>query len=1125
MGQMKIAYNNVQGFGLAKQKLLQHILEKEKLDMVLVTESKRNIDHPVTEIHPDYSWLGKNRTKGNGGGLGIMYNRNYITLSDDNLLNSMNDNYERMWVAAKICGTDIAIGVTYFPQDNVTSCIEEASKLHTELLDNIGHIQSKYDNIILLGDFNGKIHQFREANKQSSNGLLVENLAEASDMNILNLSPKCKGRITWTRGPQASTIDYVLCSEVMGNLIESVLIDEDKEYSVGSDHNFMVISGHLPTACGKKTVQKVHDRFTQWNIKDQTKWSSFKFEVDNCFFGWNCNEFDDIDDMWASFKLRLLKAGEKSIGHKKYSSKRAFWDNEVHQLIQDRRQANRLYRIWARHPNCSPELLSLLWDDYQELKQKVANKVRQKAITNKVKIITENASKATTNPRAFWNMLKKLNSSNDYPLRIRDPDNPDMIIDDPVIIKKKLTSYWAKLGSNDQSGNEALLEDITSLETKAPSPDSLSSVTIDQAHLKRAISKLKNGKAMGTDSIPGEFIKYGGDILHNALLQLLQKIKLFEKLPEQWYEGIIKPIFKEGNREVLSNYRGITISCVCYKILVCIIEEQVTNYAEDKDIYGEGQGAFRKGRRCEDNIFSLKGICSIRKSKKQKTYLAFIDVSKAFDTVDRCTLFHHIWQKGVQGKMWRIIRMLYRKVDNKVIFGSFQSESFLVNNGVKQGCVLSPTLFNMVIEDLDTMLNQCNGIHVGDYKINGLYYADDVVLMANNETDLQDMLNIAGAFGEKWGLKFNNKKSQVMIIGKRWSDKQWHLGGLTISEAKCYKYLGVMINRHLTDTNHINDHLKVKADKLQSYLRFTLARHYDINRFQFGDSLWRKAILPSLAHASGIWFDNTATSRKNIRSFQYKMAKAVLKINSTPSITATLGELGWLPFREQLDINRVAYYSYVSRMPETRITKIVYRELENLDHAGTITNFKYIDNIRQLFVKNGLDHMHEIKDDVCPMQTFKQFTYSRYMQEFNKDIAEYPSLQLYRMVKESTFAPEYIKSGSQNFKWTQLKFRLRTGVSSIGEDLHRQHREQGLCKHCGQFESKKHFIFQCTAYTEARQCLYKNIRASCDSDTFSNFLCDQTSALYALLGDHEDVFNGCFLEYLSKAWTIRQAFE
>jgi hypothetical protein len=285
-----------------------------------------------------------------------------------------------------------------------------------------------------------------------------------------------------------------------------------------------------------------------------------------------------------------------------------------------------MYRVWMKHPSCSPELLTLLWDDYLEKKKKVADKVKHNIVTHKTKIIIKNASKATTNPRAFWSMLSKFNKTSNYPLRIQDPAHPGIIMDDPIMIRKTLTSYWSSLGKADNY-NKDTKHQVTLLETKAPLPQSLHSITLNNELIKIAVSKLKNGKATGKDNIPGEFLKNGGQLLQNALLDIFYKIKVQEKIPEEWYEGIVKPLFKDGSRECLNNYRGITISSIVYKVLVLIMEKQVMEYIETNDLLGEYQGAFSKGRRCEDHVFSLKGICSIRKTQNQKTCLAFLDVS------------------------------------------------------------------------------------------------------------------------------------------------------------------------------------------------------------------------------------------------------------------------------------------------------------------------------------------------------------------------------------------------------------------------------------------------------------------------------------------------------------------
>ena len=99
-------------------------------------------------------------------------------------------------------------------------------------------------------------------------------------------------------------------------------------------------------------------------------------------------------------------------------------------------------------------------------------------------------------------------------------------------------------------------EKLTLLETKPPLCDSLHSIAFDDIVLKSALSKLKNGKAIGIYNIPNEFLKNGGLIFQNALLHLFNKIKLIEQIPEDWFEGIVKPLYKDVSCEVLSNYNG-----------------------------------------------------------------------------------------------------------------------------------------------------------------------------------------------------------------------------------------------------------------------------------------------------------------------------------------------------------------------------------------------------------------------------------------------------------------------------------------------------------------------------------------------------------------------------------------
>ena len=136
-----------------------------------------------------------------------------------------------------------------------------------------------------------------------------------------------------------------------------------------------------------------------------------------------------------------------------------------------------------------------------------------------------------------------------------------------------------------------------------------------------------------------------------------------------------------------------------------VLEEMVMNYLEENNVLGEVQGAVRKGRRTEDYIFTLQGIYVLFVNKKKcKTYLAFLDLSKAFDRVWRDGLFYLLWKNGIQGKCWKLLKSLYSKVSNKVLFGQHETEFFDQEFGLKQRCILSPTLFSVLMNDLVSML-------------------------------------------------------------------------------------------------------------------------------------------------------------------------------------------------------------------------------------------------------------------------------------------------------------------------------------------------------------------------------------------------------------------------------------
>lgn len=154
-------------------------------------------------------------------------------------------------------------------------------------------------------------------------------------------------------------------------------------------------------------------------------------------------------------------------------------------------------------------------------------------------------------------------------------------------------------------------------------------------------------------------------------------------------------------------------------------------WIEDNKVVGEEQSGFRKGRGGLENVFVMKEIIDRNKKLGKELYLVFLDLEKAYDRIDRKKLLTLLTHRGVDRKIVQVVRKLYE--DNKVksTIGDISTGWLRYNVGVRQGCVISSTLFNMYIEELIARIRLTGrGVKVGNGRVGCLAYADDIVLMA-----------------------------------------------------------------------------------------------------------------------------------------------------------------------------------------------------------------------------------------------------------------------------------------------------------------------------------------------------------------------------------------------------------
>ena len=164
-----------------------------------------------------------------------------------------------------------------------------------------------------------------------------------------------------------------------------------------------------------------------------------------------------------------------------------------------------------------------------------------------------------------------------------------------------------------------------------------------------------------------------------------------------WQEEIVNIfIFKKGNREDPPNYRGITLLSVVGKVFCKILNNRLVQCL-DKGTLHEGQAGFRINRSCMDNVYTLNEIVQGRLRKDKKTYALFLDIQKAYDSVWHDGLWYKLWDMGVKGRMWRVIKKMDESSKSAVLLEGEKSDTFTIEQGVAQGCSLSPILFSVFI--------------------------------------------------------------------------------------------------------------------------------------------------------------------------------------------------------------------------------------------------------------------------------------------------------------------------------------------------------------------------------------------------------------------------------------------
>jgi sorting nexin-29 len=317
------------------------------------------------------------------------------------------------------------------------------------------------------------------------------------------------------------------------------------------------------------------------------------------------------------------------------------------------------------------------------------------------------------------------------------------------MITKRWTEHFNELLNSNVTGTS---EDISTIdnpldvELEEPQPAII--------EVELSIEKLKNNKVPGTDLIQAELIKHAGAKYIKHLHQFITKIWITETIPVEWNMSILCPIHKKGDITICSNYRGISLLNITYKILSNILFTRLSPFVEN--VIGDYQSGFRQGRSTVDQIFTVQQILEKCNEFGIETRHPFTDFKAAYDSID----IVYCYERATNSQEAHCPCTILIKIQNNL------SDPIEIENGLQQDA-LACLLFNTALEKVirDANINTRGTIFFKSVQI--LAYADDIYIIARTETVMKEAFTNLEKAAKKMHLNINQEKTKYMPVTRK----------------------------------------------------------------------------------------------------------------------------------------------------------------------------------------------------------------------------------------------------------------------------------------------------------------------------------------------------------------------
>ena len=417
----------------------------------------------------------------------------------------------------------------------------------------------------------------------------------------------------------------------------------------------------------------------------------------------------------------------------------------------------------------------------------------------------------------------------------------------------------------------------------------------------KLLSNLNPNKAMGPDGLHPRILKQLANVISPILRLIFQKSIDTGEVPLDWKKANVAPIFKKGMRYDAANYRPVSLTCVCSKLLEHIVTKHILTHLENNNILYDLQHGFRNKRSTETQLIAFTQDVLRNLGQGKQTDVIIMDFAKAFDKVSHWRLAIKLNNYGISGSVNKWIGNFLNNRTQRVVCNGETSDWAPVLSGVPQGSVIGPILFLIYINDLPD-----------EVKATVRLFADDTIMYMTmtcefDSKQLQEDLNKLAAWEEKWKMKFHPNKCSVLRITRKKAPAihNYQLHGHTLQPETNSKYLGLIINEKLSWNNHIDSVCK-KGNSSLAFLR----RNLQISQQHIKANAYTTLVRPQLEYGAAIWDPYTKLKQTQLEMVQRRAARYVHNDYSRHSSpTHMLQQLGWRSLlQRRADIRLIFFY-------------------------------------------------------------------------------------------------------------------------------------------------------------------------------------------------------------------------